>query len=65
MSILQEYNSHKQYIGSKKLRAIDQYLKIHRHLSYDDIIYHQKEWQKFEKWYNNIYGEGAKGDCRV
>ncbi len=64
MSILQEYSSHKQYIGSKKLCAINEYLKIHQHLTYDGLIYHQKEWQKFEKWYNNTYEEGTKGNRR-
>lgn len=65
MSILQEYSSHKQYIGSKKLHAIDEYLKLNSRLSYDDIMYHQKEWQQFEKWYNNTYGEDTKGNRRV
>ena len=63
MSILQEYKKHEEYIGGKKMRAIDEYLKNNKCLSYEAIMYHKDEWEKFEKWYNNKYGKGTKSDC--
>ena len=56
MSILQDYEKHEQFIGYKKLQALN------KELSYDTVIFSKAEWEKFEKWYNSMYGEGAKGD---
>ena len=63
MSILQEYNKHEEYIGKKKVRAIDEYIKNNKHLSYEAIVYHKDEWERFEEWYNSKYGKGAKSNC--
>lgn len=63
MSILQEYNKHEEYIGKKKIRAIDEYLNNNKKLSYEAIVYHKDKWEKFEEWYNSKYGKSTKGDC--
>ena len=62
MSILQDYEKHEQFIGHKKLQALNEYLDQNKELSYDTVIFSKAEWEKFEKWYNSMYGEGAKGD---
>lgn len=70
MSILQEYEQHRKILGDEKIDAIPLYIvelkKLNIHLSYPDIIYNRKEWQKFEDWFENVYnikyGKGAEGN---
>jgi hypothetical protein len=53
MSILQEYESIKRRIGMEKFLGIERYLELHPNLLLSDIYYNQKEYKKFERWYNN------------
>ena len=53
MSILQEYKSIKRRIGMEKFLGIERYLELHPNLLLSDIYYNPKEWEGFERWYNN------------
>lgn len=57
MSILQEYEEIRNEIGIEKYNAIEKYLSqgSHKNLLLSDILYKPKEWQKYDKWYNEIY----------
>lgn len=65
MSILQDYEEINKFIGKKKVEAISVYIeKQDNSLFFSDIVYKKKEWEKFEKWYEEVYnskhGKGAK-----
>ena len=54
MSILTEYAEIRQCLGEEKFQGIERYLELHPHLFLSDIYYNQKEYKKFERWYNNV-----------
>ena len=43
------------------MEALLYYTKINKKL-YSDVVYKKKEWERFEKWYNNEYGKDTKRD---
>jgi hypothetical protein len=53
MSILQNYEKHKEILGEKIILAIDDYIEEMRMVgyktSYSHVIYNQKEFEKFKK----------------
>lgn len=52
MSLTQEFEEHADYIGHKKLKALDFYLKnVCPHLSYEKIIYNKQNFENFSEWY--------------
>ena len=52
MSILQEYEEIKKYIGEEKWDNIDNYINdIHPELRLDQIIYSYENWLNYEKWF--------------
>lgn len=52
MSILQEYEEIKKYIGEEKWDHIDNYINdIHPELRLDQIIYSSENWLNYEKWF--------------
>lgn len=55
MSILQEYEEIEQIIGVGRIRAIDKYIqhcsKNGKEILYSDIIYKEKEYELFDKWF--------------
>lgn len=52
MSILQEYEEIKKYIGEEKWDHIDNYINdIHPELRLDQIIYSSENWLDYEKWF--------------
>ena len=52
MSILQEYEEIKKYIGEEKWDNIDNYINdIHPELRLDQIIYNSDNWLEYEKWF--------------
>lgn len=52
MSILQEYEEIKKYIGEEKWGHIDNYINdIHPELRLDQIIYSSENWLDYEKWF--------------
>ena len=52
MSILQEYEEIKKYIGEEKWDNIDNYINdIHPELRLDQIIYSSENWLNYEKWF--------------
>ena len=52
MSILQEYEEIKKYIGEEKWDNIDNYINdIHSELRLDQIIYSSENWLNYEKWF--------------
>lgn len=52
MSLLQDYLSHEKIIGRRKIEAIDYYIEnVAKNLSYEEIIYNRRNYEKFEKWY--------------
>ncbi len=70
MSILQDYEKQTQILGQETIDAISGYLlyleKNNKKILYSDIIYKEKEWQKFINWrkkvYNIKHGRDSKGD---
>ena len=65
MSILQDYEEINRLIGKKKVEAISVYIEEQNNsLLFSDVVYKKKEWEKFEKWYkevyNNRHGKGAR-----
>ena len=57
MSLFQEYEEARKFIGAKKYDAIETYLdqndsKGEKRIFLDDVLYKRDEWDKFEKWYN-------------
>lgn len=52
MSVLQEYENIRKEIGGEKYKAIEKYLSLNPELLLSDIYYKEKEWDKFEQWYN-------------
>ncbi len=70
MSILQDYEKQTQILGQETIDAITGYLlyleKNNKKILYSDIIYKEKEWQKFINWrkkvYNIKHGRDSKGD---
>ena len=51
MSILQEYEEIKKYIGEEKWDHIDNYINdIHPELRLDQIIYSSENWLDYEKY---------------
>ena len=57
MSILQEYEEHREIIGEGRIKAIEQYIeystKNGRPLLYSDIVYKEKEYELFDNWFQN------------
>jgi len=52
MSLFQDFEYHERLLGTRKLRAMDCYLKdVRKDISYSDVIYKKKEYEKFERWY--------------
>ena len=53
MSILQNYEKHKEILGEKIILAIDNYIEEMRiagyKTSYSHVIYNQQEFEKFKK----------------
>ena len=64
MGILQEYESHRNYLPEERMEALMRYLEAANKL-YSDVIYKKQEWEEFEKWYNKEYGRGTKRDSKV
>lgn len=53
MSILQEYEEIKKYVGIEKWNSIDTYIKHYKpNLRLDQIIYNSSNWIEFENWFN-------------
>lgn len=54
MSILQNYEKHRKWLGDEVIEAIDCYIQEmstkNREITYSKIIYNQKEFEKFKKW---------------
>lgn len=55
MSLLQEYQSHKNTMSTRKVKAIDEYIALckqeGKEISYNQIIYNPAEFKKFESWF--------------
>lgn len=58
MSILQEYEEIEKIIGAGRIKAISDYIKccsdIGKDILYSDIVYKQKEYDLFSKWFEEI-----------
>ena len=73
MSILQEYENHRNYLGKEVTNAISEYIcyleKRGIDILYSDVIYKKEEWQKFENWYKKVYnikyGKSSKGNRKI
>ena len=50
MSILQEYESIKQRIGTEKYNHIMEFLKYHPEYDLSDIYYRKSVWDEMENW---------------
>lgn len=54
MSILQDYEKHRKWLGDKVIEAIDLYIQEmpmkNRGITYSKIIYNEKEFKEFKKW---------------
>lgn len=57
MSLLQEYEDNRKIIGDGRVCAIDQYIKERSkkgyYVMYHDIVYKQKEYELFSKWFED------------
>jgi len=55
LSIIQEYEEIRKFIGEERWESIDTYLSEHKELRFDELIYNPKNYIKFENWfYENI-----------
>ena len=57
MSILQEYEEINEMIGNGRVNAIEDYIKYckdknNKDILYSDIVYKEKEYKLFDKWFN-------------
>ena len=52
MSILQEYESIRRWIGEEKYQAINRYLDSHPDVLLSDVYYNEEAYKKFEAWWN-------------
>lgn len=52
MSILQDYEKIKKDIGEYKWNCIDFYVQLYPNLTLDKIIYNEKNWNKYNDWFN-------------
>ncbi len=50
MSILQEYESIKQRIGTEKYNHIMEFLKYHPEYDLSDVYYRKSVWDEMENW---------------
>ena len=60
MSILQEYEEINEMIGNGRVSAIEDYIKYckdekNKDILYSDIVYKEKEYKLFDKWFNKRY----------
>ena len=53
MSILQEYEEIRKELGNGINKGIELYLSKNPNLLLSDIYYKEKEYKKFEKWFEN------------
>ncbi len=52
MSIFQEYEEIKMDIGETKWNALNLYLLDRKGILLSNVLYNEKEWEKFDNWYN-------------
>lgn len=57
MSILQEYEENRKIIGNGRINAIEDYIQFYKEkydkdILYSDIVYKKKEYEQFDKWFN-------------
>lgn len=58
MSILQEYEENRKILGNGRINAIEDYIQFYKEkhnqdILYSDIIYKQKEYELFDKWFQD------------
>lgn len=58
ISILQEYEEHREIIGNGRIKAISTYIedcsKQNINILYSDIVYKEIEYNKFDKWFKKF-----------
>jgi len=50
MSILQDFEIIKKELGEKEWALIEDYLKEHKELLLDNVIYSEEGWNAFQEW---------------
>ena len=50
MSILQEYDEIRKFIGEEEYSLIQEYLSLHPEVSLADIYYNEEPHNKFQQW---------------
>ena len=63
MSILQEYEKIRKELGNGINRGIELYLSENPNLLLSDIYYKEKEYKKFEKWFENYLKPFMTMEC--
>lgn len=57
MSILQEYEENEKILGMGRIKAIEDYINYCKNngvdILYSDIVYKQKEYEMFDKWFDD------------
>ena len=57
MSILQEYEENEKILGMGRIKAIEDYINYCKNngvdILYSDIVYKQKEYEMFDKWFES------------
>jgi len=53
MSILQEYEKIRSWIGEEKYQAINRYLDAHKDVLLSDVYYNEEAYAKFETWWKD------------
>ena len=50
MSLLQEFDRCKDFVGSVNYSAIQEYLKVHSDVFISDVYYEKSFWDHFVQW---------------
>ena len=65
MSILQEYEEIRKELGNGINKGIELYLSENPNLLLSDIYYKEKEYKKFEKWFENYLKPFMTLECKI